>query len=223
MTANYQLNVDQKTLGCLLSWPVIIIIFFVFSPIGFVLLILRLRQDLATSMSFGRTLMGFGGIVAFISGIGILSGLAADSGFPVLFALPFFIGGVAVAWKGLQLTFEGSTTRRYIDLIVNQRQRSVNNIARILAPTTPETVAKEVQRLIDRGFLRGFSLDPQSGIITKLDRPPSLPPAHAPRDAAPARPSAFTCKACGANNEVTTPSGPVRCEYCETIAKLKPQ
>ena len=115
------------------------------------------------------------------------------------------------------------TTRRYIELVVNQGHDSVDSIASILNRNDINKVSREIQSVIDGGFLPGFRLDPDTRMISRAVRE-AIPVAVAAAAAVPGaqtRQVAFTCKACGANNNLTAVEGqPVCCEYCDTAATV---
>ncbi len=102
-----------------------------------------------------------------------------------------------------------NATRRYIDIIVNQKQSSVDNIASIVNKTDVEQVMRELQDQINAGFLNGYAIDRSTREIKKrmlavTNLTPSGPPV------------VFNCKACGAQNEVSNTNGSLKCGYCES-------
>lgn len=208
-----------------LAWPVIILAIIFLWPVGLILLVVRVNQDKSAQMLLGGLIALIGWAVALIFGIATVATMADStvSGGVTGFMVVMFAGGVLMIRKGHGMKSRGKRVRRYIDLVVNQGHRSVDGIASIMGRKDPDGVLKEIQDMIDQGFLSGFRLDPFTRELVSKAPQYSQPIYSQSMDSQAAAPSlvTFTCKGCGANNQVQVkPGNPVSCEYCQTPARL---
>ncbi len=150
--------------------------------------------------------LALGGLFVFI----LLAALSdAEFSLSLVVAL-FVVGCFYLARIGYNNKNRAKATRRYVDIIVNQKQTSIDNIASIVDKTDVQQVMRELQDQINAGFLKGFAIDWSTREIKRrtlavTNSTPSGPPV------------VFTCKACGAQNEVSNTNGSVKCEYCESL------
>lgn len=117
--------------------------------------------------------------------------------------------------KGIKLR---NVVRQYLDLIVNQGKRSLDNMASDLKRGDIQQVLGEVQEVIDLGFLPGMMLDRASRTI---DDTLSISRKSEFLDQGKVKIS-FSCKPCGANNTVFIQPGEAaaECEYCGCMAAV---
>ena len=202
-----------------LSWFVIIISFLLCWPIGLVLLALRLKHDKSSQMVAGHAMVIIGVVVVCFFGLGLIATFADKTAPPgtTMVCLVFLAGGLALIYKGRTSKKRASAVRRYIDLIVNQNQTSVDSIASMTGRTDIPAVTAEIHDLINSGFLRGFTLDPETRMVSRVG---GAAPAASPvmvSASAQSRAATFKCKSCGANNTAAAVvNGVAVCEYCES-------
>ena len=91
---------------------------------------------------------------------GIL-GLCLGSAFLGLTGL---VSGIGFLTGGLSVR---SYRNRYLDLILNRNNDSINNIVSILGRQDIQLVMDEIQYIIDAGFLSGFTIDRENFRLIK--------------------------------------------------------
>lgn len=206
---------DQpKPIPGYLAWPVVIVAF-IFWPVGLVLLSLRLSMDRSSQMIAGGTLIVVGWLIAifsfFVAAVGLTSSKnlnGGDAGAAVFCALVGF-GGVLLARKGAALRKKRKLVQHYIALIVNQGHTSVDQIAVLSGRSDFNQVMAEIQTLINEGFLHGYRLDIDERRVFRM-APESNLTQHV----------GFSCKSCGANNLILATGAFTRCEYCGTPVRV---
>jgi hypothetical protein len=215
----------MDTFGSRIPWPVILLALVFFFPIGIVLLIMRILGDRGAALVMGSILafVGWGGFFLFglLGGIGFAQ--AQSQRGPIACGISVFLLGFALLGVlGSKLKARGSRVRRFVQLVINQGQTSIASMTQILGRADMPGVARELQQVIDSGYLPGVGIDYQtytvqrSGMRPDGFQPPPLPgvvPGRAPAGGQ----VTFTCRACGANNAVSvTPGVAPRCEYCDS-------
>ena len=105
----------------------------------------------------------------------------------------------------------GGRYKKYIELIINQNQVYINNIATAVG-VSREIATKDLQKMIETGYFAGARIDVDQGIIILPQRTAmyvSQSPDIQPQE------KVVQCQSCGANNKITV--GQVsECEYCGT-------
>lgn len=116
--------------------------------------------------------------------------------------IAFFVGGVLSRRKNKRLA-------GYVDIITEQGHYSVEKIAKLQGVADIKKAMNEIQLMINRDYLPGVRLDPDSMRLIPIneDEPPQ-----------PAQPRrvTFLCSGCGAANSFDTIDSIVRCEFCGT-------
>ena len=206
------------------SWPVIIIAFIVFWPVGLALLILRNTGN-KHSVFLGSTDKRkyiIAGVVLIVLAIVSFSNHSGTMG------VLYLAGGIALIAYANVLVRKSQRNRMYIDLIVNNNETSLDKIAS-MCNVQYDTVVKELKSLITFNVLKNASIDEMNRTITINRVQPQPQPqqqlsqfvndvtagftsAVAAEQAAPV---ACTCSGCGAK-VVVQPGQTVICEYCDT-------
>ena len=158
-------------------------------------------------------LIGLG--VALFFSMGII-GVLADEEFEIgglIVVLVLVAGGLLLAWYGWRVRKRLKLAGWYVDIIANQNHSSVDNIARLMGRPDVQSAMREIQAVINKGYLPGYTLDPDRRRIYRIDplAPPSVSPARA---SGASRRMVFVCDSCGARNEIDTEDGVARCSYC---------
>ena len=204
------------------SWPVIIIAFIVFWPVGLALLILRNTGN-KHSVFLGSTDKRkyiIAGVVLIVLAIVSFSNNSGTMG------VLYLAGGIALIAYANVLVRKSQRNRMYIDLIVNNTETNLDKIAS-MCNVQYDTVVKELKSLITFNVLKNASIDEMNRTITINRVQPQTQPqqqisqfvndvtagftsAVAAEQAAPV---ACTCSGCGAK-VVVQPGQTVICEYC---------
>ncbi len=215
---------ETKKLSWLYSSPMIIASFIFFWPLSLFLIYKRSTADKTAVLKRSKTLgkiawflligLIFFIIVYFSEGMQTTEG--EEVGWVILLFPVLFFGGGAAALFYLSKTTKASGLRykKYIELIVNRSQSSIDAIASA-AGVSYEMAYEDLQKMIDYGFFRDAFIDEgQREIIL---------PHHISRQAtAKASPAesqnktkVVACSSCGANNTVYAGQS-TECEYCGT-------
>jgi len=205
---------EKKTM----AWGWIIFWFIVFWPLGVLFLLRKLSKDKSAVWKDSRkvTTMSF-----VLAGIGVLvfMSIVGSPGVGVYFylwAVALIGGGIWTFFIAKKMKVNGERYSKYISIIVNQSQTSIDNIASAVG-LDYSTVSKDLQKMIDVGYFYGAYIDvaQREIILAKPVMPqetvsPNLHYAQAPSVQVQER--IVNCTSCGANNRVTGQLG--ECEYC---------
>lgn len=198
------------------SWPVIIIAFILFWPVGIALLVMKSRSS-KQSVFVGSSDKKFYIIIGVVL---VLMGIGTMGKSPVT-GLFMIIGGIALIVYAGQMAKRAKRNKQYIDMIVNQQITSLDKIASV-NNISYENVLKEVKQLISLGVLKGAQIDEMRHtiMVAQPERPQMAPPqyqqGYAQNDI-PQAPQFVTvaCPGCGAKMSVQRGTT-VSCEYCDT-------
>ena len=210
----------NNNLGCLYSWPVIIIALICFWPVGLFLIIKRASVDKKTAMASGKLIKGLGIASCCMAALGFLVCLSdgfdgTDVGMIIFFAA----AGAALLYLANKIKKDADSVKLYLNIIVNGGERQLDSVAAATGKQY-DVVKKDVQKMIDKGFLK-------NAYINENTREVALPSA-APANVNVAQPTGGTapaaaqtrviaCPCCGANNTISGDIG--ECEYCGTPLK----
>ena len=210
------MNTGKKTL----SWGWIIFLLIIFWPVGLILLIRKIVTDKSALMS-GKTgaLSVVGWILTVLGGITFLAFIIEpepDTLGITIFSLLFLIGGILLLIKASQTRKTAKKYKKYINIIVNHNEKSIDNIAAAVG-VTYDTAIKDLKKMIDIGYLGGaFINQGNREIILKRHEP--IAQAFVGGHAAPQM-TTVSCSGCGANNVVTV--GVITaCEYCGSPVRV---
>jgi hypothetical protein len=197
-------NMNKDTM----SWIWIIIGFVVFWPIGLFLLLKKLASDKGATIKCHKKVMN---ISYLVMAIGAFYLITAISGSPGMFmpAILFGAGGFCMYKIALKIKATGERYKKYIVMIVNQSQTSIDNLASAVGVSYDEAV-KDLQKMIDMGYFTGAYIDVSQREII-LARPTQQQANNAA--VASEQVKLVSCRSCGANNR--SYSGQIgECEYC---------
>ena len=199
-----------------MSWGWIVFWLIVFWPVGLFLMVKKLANDKSAMMS-GKTgtVSVIGWILVGIGSIGFFSELSSsNNGAAGLFvAIAFIVGGTLLLIKASKTKKIAVKYKKYIDMVINQNVRSIDNIASASSLSYDEVV-KDLQNMIDIGYLsNAYIHQGNREIVLKQNEPAVYMGTPVINQVAPPQMVAKRCPGCGANNVVT--AGRVsECEYC---------
>ena len=168
---------NQRRSG--VSWTAVIIMMFIFWPIGVFLLISKLANDRSASFGAGAGIIRFIGFGLMFFGVIILLVSIGDSsmiGPSFVGALIFLLPGLWLIKKGRQVRSKGDVNRRYIDLIINNQIREIPDLAHRMG-LPQNVVIQDVQNMINGGMLGRARLNRELGMI-QFPRPKPRPQAR---------------------------------------------
>ena len=212
---------NNNNFGKLYSWPVIILALCIFWPVGLYLIIKRTSLDKTAMMksSSGKGLNITAIVLIVLGCLGIIGSFDPfDFGTFVIF-LFFIAGGIVLLNKAKKIKAEGETIKNYLAIIVNGGERQLDSVAATTGKQY-DVVKKDVQNLIDKGFLKNAYINENTREVVL----PSAAPTHTNVGQpigntvpAAAQTRVVACPCCGANNTVSGTLG--ECEYCGSPLK----
>ena len=127
------MNENQK-IGCLYSWPTIIIALCVFWPVGVYLIIKRVSVDKKTAMGAGKLIGGIGIASYCIAGIGFIACLSDGFGSDDIGLILFFgIAGFVLQKVSNKIKKDAEDVKKYLSVIINGNERQIDVIASSMA------------------------------------------------------------------------------------------
>lgn len=197
------------------SWVAIVLWFIFFWPVGVYLIWKKLSSDKAAAMKNSKVLRVIG-IVFIFFGVVMLSEIGNDAG-TALFGFLFYAGGGAlIIWESIKVKQSGERYKKYIDIVINQEQRTIENIASQMGLSYDQTV-KGLQKMIDVGYFSGAYIDQANHEIVFPRRQQQVAENTYVQQSssAPSQPQqkAVKCPNCGGNNIITI--GRIcECDFC---------
>ena len=210
----------NNNLGCLYSWPVIIIALICFWPVGLFLIIKRASVDKKTAMASGKLIKGLGIASCCMAALGFLVCLSdgfdgTDVGMIIFFAA----AGAALLYLANKIKKDADSVKLYLNIIVNGGERQLDSVAAATGKQY-DVVKKDVQKMIDKGFLKNAYINENTREVVLASAASSnVNVAQPTGGAAPAavQTRVIACPCCGANNTISGDIG--ECEYCGTPLK----
>ena len=149
----------SKRVGRGASWSVVILLLFVFFPVGIFLLVRKVTLEIDSYTKNGTVMQTLGGVLLALglmyTFLGLTGALVDENGNSatavVLGICVFGLGGIALLIQGVRYWRRGKIYTRYLTLIGMQHLRSLPAIAAAY-PTSYEAVCRDLQGLLDRGF-----------------------------------------------------------------------
>jgi len=205
------------------SWPVIILAFIFFWPVGILLIFLKSKNSSKQSVFVGSTNKKR---YIIIGAILILGGLSTI-GESALFGLFMLVGGIILILYAGKMAKRGVRNRKYIDMIVNQRETSIEKIASV-CNVRYDIAVKELNQLQMLGVLKNAIINEGTRTI-EMPQAPQISQTMQQFQGGfdvfntfvqadnnvPVETVVVACPGCGA--KVTLQKGSTAtCEYCDT-------
>ncbi len=205
-----------------ISWKAVVILLVLFWPVGLVLLCMKMGQDKSVTFQSSKTVGIVGWVLIAMAAFYLLGGLTGNldtssGGDPVFGMIAATVlfggGGVCLLFVSRRMKANARKYRKYIDLVINQEQTSLDNIAAAMA-LPYEIVRRDLQKMIDIGYFAGAYIhDTDREIVKPRPAPAEETPEAVVQETAAMK--ATVCPGCGARNVI--PAGrTVPCEYCGT-------
>lgn len=209
---SYTPPVEKPKVSGAYSWPVIVLAFIFFWPLGIYLLVKRNSVDKKSALTTGKLVVGFGYASIAFSILGMFAaptdGVDSSDISMIIF---FLITGLVLLFIGKRMKKAAERCKKYIAIIANQHITSIDQIAQA-ASVGYETAKKDLEKMIHQGYFSGAYINEGAREIV-------LPGSHVSRDhmannvIRPAQTKVVTCKNCGATNTVVSGSA-AECEFC---------
>lgn len=201
-----------------MSWGIVILLLFLFWPVGLYLLYRKLTSknetilfnDMELIIPVGKGYKFLGWFVIFMA---VIIGLGSMS-FGAF--VPLVLVGGGLIYTGFLKYKKAKIFKRYLAIIDNQNT-IIENIASLI-PTDYEHAVKDLQEMIDKGYIPSAYIDMNRHEIIIANRKKVDMNYHAglvyqqPVTTVP-KVIVVACKSCGANNKVTE-GQTCECEFC---------
>lgn len=195
------------------SWVAIILWFIFFWPVGVVLLIKKLTNDKSSIMKNWKFIFGLGIFFAFIAILMCtqLADSSADLSSTILGVLFYGLGGAGLIYAAKRMKDTGELYKKLIDIIINQRQTTIENVASQAGLGYDKTV-HSIQKMIDKGYFNGAYID-QANHEVVLPNTNFVQPAMNSQNTYAQQQKTVKCPNCGGNNIINV-GQVVECEFC---------
>jgi len=208
----------EKNKSGLCSWLAIITMLILFWPIGIYFLFKRISGDKGITMSAKAIYIKYIGIFLCVGAVIMLAALFGgtyESGElreTIVYTLFLGAGGVALLMYGKKVSSEANDIRKYISIIANGYVGKIDEIAGI-AGKPYEIVKKDLQGMIDKGYLKNAYIDEATQRIVLTNDPiVNFEDDENHVKNIEVQTHIVICPNCGASNVVA--SGNAKCEYC---------
>ncbi|MBE5821848.1 MAG: hypothetical protein E7311_04590 [Clostridiales bacterium] len=202
---------ENDEMNSIYSWPVIIVAFIFFWPVGIFLLIKRLSFNKNINGIIGRIFNILGIAPYAIAGIGIIACLMEGFGKDDIILISMFaLIGYCLRRVGKSYIKESEIIEQYKSIIYSGNVRTINEIANITGKSV-ETVEKELQKYISKGYIPGAYIN----MVTKeivLSKDMNIINQNK-ENVKRIKAKVVICNCCGAKNIVEIEDA--KCEYCK--------
>jgi hypothetical protein len=211
------MNENQK-IGCLYSWPTIIIALCVFWPVGVYLIIKRVSVDKKTAMGAGKLIGGIGIASYCIAGIGFIACLSDGFGSDDIGLILFFgIAGFVLQKVSNKIKKDAEDVKKYLSVIINGNERQIDVIASSMGKSY-DVAKNDIQKLINKGYLKNAYINEGTReIILPNNNIQGQSEVISNATTNNVATKIVACPCCGANNTIVGDVG--ECEYCGSPLK----
>lgn len=144
------------------SWTAVILWFIFFWPVGFYMIYKKLANDKSAAMKNGKVLKTIGYFFFFfavsfpVTEAGNVG--SKNLGVVVMCVVFYVIGGILLVRGGKKLQKSGERYKKLIEIVINQQQYTIENIAAQMELDYGETV-DALQEMIDKDYFAGAYID----------------------------------------------------------------
>ena len=211
------MNENQK-IGCLYSWPTIIIALCVFWPVGVYLIIKRVSVDKKTAMGAGKLIGGIGIASYCIAGIGFIACLSDGFGSDDIGLILFFgIAGFVLQKVSNKIKKDAEDVKKYLSVIINGNERQIDDLASSMGKSY-DVAKNDIQKLIHKGYLKNAYINEGTReIILPNNNIQGQSEVISNATTNNVATKIVACPCCGANNTIVGDVG--ECEYCGSPLK----
>jgi hypothetical protein len=142
------------------SWLTITIWFILFWPVGVYLIWKKLATDKSAAMKNSKVLKVIGYLFIFCAVVMLMTVFddGTDVGSSLGGMMFYLIGGILILWGAKKIRESGEKYKKYIDVVINQQQHTIDNIAAQVG-TSYDNAVKELQKMIDKGYFMNAHID----------------------------------------------------------------
>lgn len=195
------------------SWKVIVIWIIIFYPVGIYLLYKKMALDKSAILKNSKVLSSIGYLFLFAAIFSIFGGESKTSTSFASF-LFYLIGGLLILYVAKRIKLSGERYKKYINIVINQNETAINNIASKMGLSYEMTV-KDLNEMIDKNYFKDSFIDyGKREIVLSANKAgtESVFTQDTNRQTALQK-KIVKCASCGANN-VVNDGEIVKCDYC---------
>lgn len=210
---------ENRKIGFIYSWPVIIIAMFIFWPIGIFLLVRRISIDKTAAIRRNKLIKGLGITCYVISVLYIIGCLESSFTFADLVIIVVFaVGGYCLCRVAKKAKIEAENVKQYLSIIVNGNVRQIDAICSTTGKSYDE-VKNDIRKMIEKGYLKNAYIDESARkvVLPTANVAPAVNVQEASESAPAVKAHIVACPYCGANNTIIGDIG--ECEYCGSPLK----
>lgn len=206
------------------SWGIIILLFILFFPVGIWMLVKKMSDEKYNYLKNGKALKTFGWVLFGFGIFYLIMGLAGELetedgssvvGGIIIMLLLFCGGGLCMVFKGKEFVKRGTKFSRYVAIVNASKNTLIDNIAAAY-PTTYDSAASDLQKMIDIGYFQNAYIDlNQRELVMPVIQSTNYTGNNAAGQnlTTDTKPRTVKCPNCGATNKLM--SGAINeCEYC---------
>lgn len=204
----------KKKIGFIYSWTSIVIMFFLFFPIGIVLLIARLKKDKLAALTGAKVVKVLGWIFIFMALVFITGREGEGASQQIISGAIMFAGpGIVLLITASRMKKKAERMKKYIALIVNGHEYKLENIA-TATKYSYDLVRKDLQEMIDGGYLTEAYINEATKELIFNNQPTQNTHTTMKQETTSHTGSSrvAACPCCGANNMIAGDIG--ECEFC---------
>ena len=205
---------EKKSSG----WVAVVVWLILFWPVGLILLFKKFHDKTALMSGMTTVASTVAWILIAFSALMLLSniGRLTEDAYVSLIFVAWLTGGILILLKVRKSKAKAAQYKKYLNVIVNAGERSIDNIAGALS-VPYDDAHRDIKAMIDDGFLHGAYIhEGNRAVVLSQDILAQQAVYVSPgQGVAPPQPRTVRCSGCGANNVVT--GGKItECEYCAT-------
>ena len=189
---------ENKTFD-LYSWPVIVVLLFLFWPVGLYLLYKKAQSDKKTALTASKILNLLGNIFVVVGVITLI----------VIIGIFYLAVGIVLKKFSKKLLASADNVKKYLAIVVNGNVRQLDSISAAVGKPY-DVVKKDLQKLIDDGYLKNAYINESTREIVLAQPSVTVNISNATMETSSTR--VVSCPCCGANNTISGSVG--ECEYC---------
>lgn len=193
------------------SWLSITIWFIFFWPVSVYLIWKRLSNDKAAYMKNSKIIKCIGYVFIFMAVCSLSALVEGDIGTTLTLFLFYFTGGALIIWGSKKVYKSGEMYKKYIDIVINREERTIENIASAMGLSYDQTV-NGLQQMIEKGYFEGAYIDHGSHEIV-FPRRKNIVDAVPNIEEKTVQQRTVKCPNCGGNNVINVGQS-CECDFC---------
>ena len=204
------------------SWGIIVLMFFLFFPIGIWMLVKKMTEEKFNYIKNGKSLKNLGWILISIAMMYLIMCTTDEVEIEIMVygIVIFGVCGALLLYKSDLYIKKGTKYKRYVSIINFSNDTLIDNIAAAY-PTTYEKAVEDIRAMIYDGYFMNAYIDLNSRELI-IPRPNTTDNNMMNQNTAPVEGQlqSVKCRNCGATN-ILIHGAVNECEYCGSLLQNK--